>query len=150
MPVEAGARQRPQGNEGLDPSDVALALENVGELFGGAATSGETGGAESYVNRKGSATMFQGRNRVDSQARPYEFFAPPKLTKKDQKDTDDYQNFSIHGQPQTPSPKPSAPNPQPQSSTLNPTPSTRHQRTRAPCAPREQGDRSEGDRQSEK
>ena len=128
--AEAGARQRPQGNEGLDPSDVALALENVGELFGGAAAGGEAGGAESYTTRKGSATRFQGRNRVDSQARPYEFFSPVKQTKKEQKDTDDYQNFSIHGQPQTLSPQPSTLNPQP--STLNPQPYTIHQASTRP------------------
>lgn len=72
----------------------------VGELFGGAPISGGGGNAASHKMVPVSDSMAgrSGRARVDSQARPKEFFKPgkfvppPRVTKPT-----DWGNISVHG-----------------------------------------------------
>ena len=51
--AEAGAKQRPNTGGSLDPNEVALALENVGQLFGGSGEGSERGGAGPRWGKRG-------------------------------------------------------------------------------------------------
>jgi tetratricopeptide (TPR) repeat protein len=97
--AEAGAKQRPNTGGSLDANEVALALENVGQLFGGSGEGSERGGGRTPVGQAGRllSQMSRGRARVDSQARPYEFFVQHTMTNEEKKAEDEYQNFSVHG-----------------------------------------------------
>mmetsp|Transcript_33986 Transcript_33986/g.70158 ORF Transcript_33986/g.70158 Transcript_33986/m.70158 type:complete len:390 (-) Transcript_33986:155-1324(-) len=96
MPHEDKIDEETEESEGLQPQEVALALQNVSTLFGGSETPHSPfSPSASYrapirSNRGGQ----RGRARVDSSARPEEFKVPDR---RDKKDAIDYRNFSVHG-----------------------------------------------------
>eukprot|EP00961_Rhodomonas_salina_P079663 1070476-Rhodomonas_salina.2 len=88
-------------SEGLAPQEVELALKNVSTLFGGGPPSTTSAGRPgSYRQPLSSGTGPRGtggRTRVDSSARPPEFYRPDNKNKKKADDPVDYRNFSVHG-----------------------------------------------------
>lgn len=71
----------------------------VGELFGGGHISGSGGNAASHKMTPITDSMGRsGRARVDSQARPAEFFKPGKFVPPPKmKPPPDWSNISVHG-----------------------------------------------------